>query len=327
MEQEQLETSGRSIENIIHDQRIRWSENSDEVAEEYVCKLRFYLPIDFGNFENNEYIDYLQHACCENYKNGKYQFSLIAYHMLFMSILYKEFWELKYFSNEVVNALCSNNNDFANIENVFDASVISEKDFINNFLGVFSWHKNKKSTYKEFVDKRDKCAHSSGFIQYDKDDVNNYFSSVLKNTEKISEAYKNYLVKIYKNALNGYLNSSSFENTTMVDYISHELADKKYSYRDVAELLNVKYPKNINQLKHILAINIANTFLSLTMEDAGYACDPNNSVYCIENLCSFWEGLLPEDRDNLQLQLEYEIEMLEEKGFSIPRLKELISDD
>ena len=45
--------------------------------EEYIQKLLYYLPIDFGDTENNEYKTYLVRACCENYTNDySYLFGL-----------------------------------------------------------------------------------------------------------------------------------------------------------------------------------------------------------------------------------------------------------
>lgn len=154
--------------------------------EEYIQKLLYYLPIDFGDTENNEYKTYLVRACCENYTNEKFQFSLMAFHMLFMAFLYKEFWTLKTYSHERVERLCRANGQFESVENVFDSSTIPEQTFIDSYLGVFSWHANKRSEVKEFVDKRDRCAHNSGFIQYDQEAVGKYFDDVLKNIEKIA---------------------------------------------------------------------------------------------------------------------------------------------
>ena len=296
---------------------------ADEIVEEYVHKLRFYLPVDFGNTENNEYMDYLAQSCCENYRNGKYQFSLMAYHMLFMAVLYKEFWVLKCFSNERVAALCRKNGTYNAIEQVFDASPIPEKNFIDDFFGVFSWHTNRKSTYKEYVDKRDKCAHNSGFIQYGKEDVESYFADVLRNIERVSQVCEESLFEVYSNALKGYLESPSFESTKTIDFISRELSKKKYSYRDLSKLLTVGRPEGMDSLPHILSFHFVRLFLSLTMENAGYSPE-NGADDLIEGLCSFWRSLTHEDQEALSLQLEYEIEMMDEKGFSIPTLKELV---
>lgn len=300
--------------------------NAGELAEEYVHKLRFYLPVDFGNAENNEYMDYLAQSCCENYRNGKYQFSLMAYHMLFMAVLYKEFWGLKCFSNERVAALCRRNGTYNAIEQVFDASPIPEKSFIDDFFGVFSWHPNRKSTYKEFVDKRDRCAHNSGFVQYGKEDVEGYFAEVLRNIERVSQACEESLLQVYSNSLKSYLESPSFDNTTTVDFISRELSAKKYSYRDISKLLSVERPEGMDSLPYVLSYHFARLFLSMTVENAGYSPE-NRSDNLIEELFSFWKALSPEDKETLSLQLEYEIEMLDEKGLSIPALKELVEGD
>ena len=57
--------------DAIFQKDINPSTMADDTVEEYVHKLRFYLPVDFGNAENNEYMGYLEQTCCENYKNGK----------------------------------------------------------------------------------------------------------------------------------------------------------------------------------------------------------------------------------------------------------------
>ena len=296
---------------------------ADENAQEYVHKLRFYLPVDFGNAENNEYMDYLEQSCCENYRNGKYQFSLMAFHMLFMAVLYKEFWGLKCFSNERVAALCRRNGTYNAIEQVFDSSTIPEKNFIDDFFGVFSWHPNRKSTYKEYVDKRDKCAHNSGFVQYGKEDVESYFADVLRNIERVAQACEDSLLEVYSNTLKSYFASPSFDNTTTVDFISRELSSKKYSYRDLTKLLAVEKLEEVDSLTYVLSFRFVRLFLSMTVEDAGYTSEYKSDAL-VEELCSFWSALAPEDREALSLQLEYEIEMLDEKGFTVLSLKGLI---
>ena len=47
-----------------------------------------YLPIRFKQRNEQEYIEFLWDSFQSNYENEKYQFSFIAYHMLFMSFVY-----------------------------------------------------------------------------------------------------------------------------------------------------------------------------------------------------------------------------------------------
>ncbi len=264
--------------------------------EEAIHNLRRYLPIDFGNEENNDYMHYLMNACVENYENEKYQFSLMAYHMLFMAFLYKEFWELKAYSFDRVAALCRANGRFNNISQIFDASLISEKDFMDGFFGVFSWHPNKKSTYKAFVDQRDNCAHNSGFIQYEKDDVDSYFSDVLRNVEKVSVAAKESLISVYTASIVNYIKGPSFANTTTVDFLSREIAEKKYSYRDISTILGIQCPEEIAGESEILAYQVSLVFWALQMEEGDYSIELSSQKY-IDDLSAFMNGIPLEQRE------------------------------
>ena len=54
-----------------------------------------YLPIRFKNQTEQEYIEFLWDTFKSNYQNDKYQFSFMAYHMLFMSFVYFNVWQIK----------------------------------------------------------------------------------------------------------------------------------------------------------------------------------------------------------------------------------------
>ena len=68
-----------------------------------------YLPISSDDPENIEYLEYLKSAYEENVDNKKYQFALLAFHMMFMSYIYKQFWCLKEYDFVKVKKLCDNN--------------------------------------------------------------------------------------------------------------------------------------------------------------------------------------------------------------------------
>jgi hypothetical protein len=250
---------------------------------------------------------------------------LMAYHMLFMSVLYKDFWVIKEYSHARIENLCRNNMKYNAINQVFDSSTIAEKTYIDDFLGVFSWHANKKRTYKEFVDKRDSCAHSSGFIQYDKEDVDSYFADVLRNIERVSIACEDSLSSVFSHSITEYVTGPSFDNTTMVDFASRQVAEKKYSCRDIKKLLSLPCPSAFTSEAQILSFYFAQIYLSSLVENAGYDSEVSMSPY-VETMLSFWRGLSPELRESLQIQIEYEISMLQEKHVEIAELLPLVGD-
>lgn len=283
--------------------------------EEYIQKLLYYLPIDFGDTENNEYKTYLVCACCENYTNEKFQFSLMAFHMLFMAFLYKEFWTLKTYSHERFERLCRANGQFESVENVFDSSIIPEQTFIDSYLGVFSWHANKRSEVKEFVNKRDRCAHNSGFIQYDQEAVGKYFDDVLKNIEKIALANAENIQSTFKSSIMRYINSPAFQTTSMGDFIQRELADKKYSYRDICAFLTLDIP-DLPLSKKIAYLFAMIYFQEKCKQDnfqeyIGEDCD------YVQQLSNLLSEISTEEQEQVRIQVGYEVEFLEGQGFDL----------
>ena len=58
-------------------------------------ELDTYLPLSFKTKSEQEYIAFLWDAFDTNYTHGKYQFAFLAYHMLTMSFVYFNIWQIK----------------------------------------------------------------------------------------------------------------------------------------------------------------------------------------------------------------------------------------
>lgn len=155
------------------------------MIEEYIYQINDYLPIDFGNEENNAYRQYIIDAFTENTNNKKYQLSLLAFHLLFMTYVYKGFWILKTSDYAPVQSRCSHNRQLADIQNIFDMSILPEKNAIEHTMGVLGFHINHQSDVQNLVDIRDKCAHASGIIQYSCEDVKYHVTRALSYADRI----------------------------------------------------------------------------------------------------------------------------------------------
>src|SRR3989344_7532579 len=55
-----------------------------------------YLPASFKNESEGDYITFLWETFESNYQSGKYQFAVLAYHMLYMSFVYFSVWQIKH---------------------------------------------------------------------------------------------------------------------------------------------------------------------------------------------------------------------------------------
>src|SRR5450759_2451399 len=54
-----------------------------------------YLPLSLKKTKEQEYIEFLWDEFETNYTHGKYQFAFLAYHMLTMSFIYFNIWQIK----------------------------------------------------------------------------------------------------------------------------------------------------------------------------------------------------------------------------------------
>ena len=62
---------------------------------EEAAELGNYLPLSFRTPSEQEYITFLWDTFEINYTQGKYQFAFLAYHMLTMSFVYFNIWQIK----------------------------------------------------------------------------------------------------------------------------------------------------------------------------------------------------------------------------------------
>lgn len=281
---------------------------------EYINKLNMYLPIDFADDENNEYRCYLMDTFLENCQNEKYQFALMAYHMMFMSFLYKEFWGLKNFSYSTVERLCNADRRFKEVNTIFDTSIIPEQTVIDQYLSVFTWHVNKKNKVKGFVDTRDSCAHAIGFVQYQQDGAERYFLDVLEYASKICEANKRNIIRTFSTRFEQYLLDDSYAVTLTGEYISREILDAKYSVKNIefiltspmGDIISTDEMGDFTVAYYFAMIQMHSLYVNKTYE---YLL-PFNENYFSDKLYLYISMIDPEKREKLQIQLEDELDYL-----------------
>lgn len=166
--------------------------------EEYVLQLRNYLPVEYIDLENDNYIEYLIDAYLKNVEAEKYQFAFISFHLLFMSFIYKTIWLLK---KEEVDNIGNMLNQFAReviiVSSPFDFSSIDEaKSF--QILRCLRFHINEIELFALPIKNRNHCSHAMGKIQYLKEDIERFISDELQSSEKILQKTKSCLEALFK---------------------------------------------------------------------------------------------------------------------------------
>lgn len=205
--------------------------------ETFKQEIEDYLPIDFYNEENNTYKTYLLDALTENWGNRKYQFCILATNMLFMSYLYKGFWFLLDKNIPKVEGIKKSQESYNKPENMFFLSLIKEDKFIETYTSVFDIHPNVKREYVRLIEVRDECAHASGNIQYERDDMQSKFQEYHKAIEKIFSKHKSYLLDAFQKAFDYYLNNELYQRTCYEFFLGF-CAKEKISIKELYEINN-----------------------------------------------------------------------------------------
>ncbi len=137
---------------------------------EEAAELSNYLPLSYKSPKEQEYIAFLWDAFETNYTHGKFQFAFLAYHMLTMSFVYFNIWQIKQnrledfekgligFGREIEKTLMGASSPF-----VF--SSVNERSILR-LLKLIACDNGKIGTYAKLVDDRNDTAHPNGQILY-----------------------------------------------------------------------------------------------------------------------------------------------------------------
>ncbi|MBA2864712.1 hypothetical protein [Methanococcus maripaludis] len=262
--------------------------------EELIFQIKKFLPI-YLEEENQEYIDYLTGASLANMESKHFQFAFIAFHMLFMSYLYKKLFLLHKHGKITLKD---------NYNTIFDISKMKESDVFNN---IHHFHSNKIDEFKNTVKIRNHCAHSSGFIQYQQEDVEYWIKKEIDHVNKIQyKAYDNYLVNEFKNFLK---NEENYDPNRLeslyFEKIERFILENLISVKDLEFFL--KNPK-LNELSRnsntekiiyikLLYLAIIAVYEKYVLDQ--YYCEPDiEEGLFIKNLPILMNGFVnPEDDD------------------------------
>lgn len=135
--------------------------------EEFYQIMR-YLPASYKSTQDQNYIDYLRDSFEQNYRNGKYQFALLACHMLYMSFVYFSVWQIKNsrpddFAKSLIGFSKDDEKKLLTASNPFTFWQINEAR-IFRFLKLVGCENDTIGKFAKLVEKRNDIAHPNGII-------------------------------------------------------------------------------------------------------------------------------------------------------------------
>ena len=135
---------------------------------EEAAELGDYLPLSFKTRSEQDYIAFLWDAFATNYTHGKYQFAFLAYHMLTMSFVYFNIWQIKQtrpqdFSMAMVGFNKDLEKELLEATSPFTFWRVNESSVLR-FLKLIGCDNTKVGNYAALVKERNETAHSNGNI-------------------------------------------------------------------------------------------------------------------------------------------------------------------
>jgi hypothetical protein len=227
---------------------------------EEAAELANYLPLSFKTPTEQEYIEFLWEAFETNYTHGKYQFAFLAYHMLTMSFIYFNIWQIKQteprdfamgligFGKDIEKSLLEANSPF-----VF--STVNERSILR-FLKLIACDNSKIGTYAKLVDDRNESAHPNGNIFYSTEaalDIK--ITEILRVVDEIQSHSKPVIEHCYREFLLQNHDPDEREYPDAADQIREVLIHENYlSQEDIDiclsfDLAGIAEPPDINSIR------------------------------------------------------------------------------
>ena len=135
---------------------------------EEALELSNYLPLSFKSNSEEDYIAFLWDAFETNYRHGKYQFAFLAYHMLTMSFVYFNIWQIRQarpedFEKGLIGFGKDNEKNLLGASSPFVFSTVNERSILR-LLKLIACDNGKIGIYAKLVDDRNETAHPNGHI-------------------------------------------------------------------------------------------------------------------------------------------------------------------
>jgi hypothetical protein len=199
---------------------------------EEAAELGSYLPLSFKSPKEQEYIAFLWDAFETNYTHGKYQFAFLAYHMLTMSFVYFNIWQIKQTEpkdfEKALIGFARNEKALLEATSPFVFSIVNERTILR-FLKLIACDNGKIGTYAKLVDDRNDNIFFSTQAALDAK-----ITEILRVVDEIQTHSKPVIERCYREFLLRSHDSEEREYADSADQIREVLIHSNYmSQRDI----------------------------------------------------------------------------------------------
>ena len=200
-----------------------------------------YLPISFKDPSEQEYISFLWEAFETNYETGKYQFAFLAYHMLMMSFVYFNIWQIREarfedFGKGLIGFARDDETTLLGTTSPFAFSRVNERTILRLFR-LIGCDDSQIGNYRKLVDDRNIASHANGNIFFNtQHEADAQISQVIRAVEEIQTYSRPVISRRYQEFLLQSHNPEEREYLDAEDQIREVLIHGNYMSRNDIEI-------------------------------------------------------------------------------------------
>jgi len=221
-------------------------------------KIFEYLPAE----KDKAYLEFLWETCGCNFEKEKYQFSYLAYYMVFMMFIYFSLWKVKTarpecFQKSLIGFGKDIEKKFLDAITPFDFSELKERSMFR-FFKLIGFDNSRIGQWVKIVDNRNKMAHSNGHIYLNSEEqLSECISRILKCVEEIQHNMVDVVMAIFEEVLKeegegfdhfqqvllfeNYFSRQDMKIGLEFDYAPFEIKGKKRLVQDIKKLYRENY--------------------------------------------------------------------------------------
>jgi len=206
---------------------------------EEAFELTYYLPLSFKTGSEQDYIRFLWEAFESNYENEKFQFAFLAYHMLTMSFVYFNIWQIKQtepedFAKGLIGFGKGVEKNLLEASSPFVFSTVNERTMLR-FLKLIACDNSKIGAYVKLVDDRNDTAHSNGHIFFSTQTaLDRKLIEILRCVDEIQTHSRPIIERCYRGFLLNNHEAEEREYPDTIDQIREVLIHENYlSQKDI----------------------------------------------------------------------------------------------
>ena len=187
---------------------------------EEAFQLADYLPVSYKTRSEGEYMRYLWDSFESNYISEKFEFSSLAFHLLYMSFVSFSIWQIRLvreqdFKNALIGFQAPDENKLLDADTPFKFYENLKESQIFRFLKLIGCENAEVGEFSKFVRRRNKIAHPSGTVFFnDKVSIDAEIAEMMREVANIQQHMRPIILEVYHRFL---VESSNIEEREYVE--------------------------------------------------------------------------------------------------------------